>query len=86
MLEPVFSREGFFSLAFTDGFTENQARIGSNILLNQPFTGSLDEFRVERVGRTANWIRASYANQNAPETFSVCGQALSLRGTVFMLH
>jgi hypothetical protein len=84
--EPVFSTNRLFSLAFTDDFTINLARIGCSSVLANPFTGGLDELRIEKAGRTANWIRASYANQNAPEAFCTSGGAVSLRGTVIVVH
>ncbi len=35
--------------------------------------GSLDEVRISNAGRSSEWIRTQYANQNAPATFcSVC--------------
>ncbi len=36
--------------------------------------GSLDEVRISNAGRSSEWIKTEYANQNAPATFcSVCG-------------
>lgn len=37
------------------------------------WVGGLDEFRISRIARSANWISAEYANQNSPGTFFALG-------------
>jgi hypothetical protein len=35
----------------------------------QFWNGSLDEVRISSIARSADWIKASYVNQNAPQTY-----------------
>ena len=46
--------------------------------------GEKKKFRVERTGRSANWILANYLTQASPETFCTCGGARS-NGTLITL-
>ncbi|MFC2134931.1 DUF2341 domain-containing protein [Bacteroidota bacterium] len=43
-----------------------------------PFDGILDEFRFSSAVRSADWINASYQNQNSPSTFYEVGSEESL--------
>ena len=38
-----------------------------------PWVGNLDEVRISKLARSANWIATGYANQNSPATFSTAG-------------
>jgi sarcosine oxidase delta subunit len=80
--ERIFAAPRLFSLAFTDAFGANAGRIGCDVPLARPFTGALDELRVEKAYRSAEWIRACYANQLSADTFAVCEKVVNLRGTL----
>ena len=36
----------------------------------RPWSGALDEMRLSSVARTPDWLRASYLNQSAPDSFT----------------
>ncbi|MCE9615403.1 MAG: hypothetical protein K8T26_14120 [Lentisphaerae bacterium] len=55
-----------------DGSDANVA-IGRNPSFLEYFDGAIDEARVSRVARSADWIRASYSNQVAGSTFVALG-------------
>jgi len=83
----VIQQQNVRLLAFrqTDAFYPNRSRLGaSQGTASSPLTGSLDEFRVEEAGRSANWILANYLTQASPETFYTYG-VVQTRGTVIML-
>jgi len=73
------------ALYLTDDFYVNRCRLGaSQGTGTSPLIGSLDEFRVEKAGRSANWILANYLTQASPETFYTRG-VVQTKGTVMML-
>ena len=47
-----------------------------------PFVGSLDEFRVSTMARSAGWISTEYKNQSSPTTFYDVGSDLPGGGSV----
>ena len=44
---------------------------------NSYYSGVIDEVRVSRVNRSADWIATEYANQNSPETFATIAGEVS---------
>ena len=63
---------------YRDVFPNDRLTNASYLLLGLDNTGgalngSLDEVRISNAGRSSEWVRTQYANQNAPATFcSVC--------------
>jgi hypothetical protein len=47
----------------------NPLILGNNSAGARSFQGRLDEWRVSRVARSADWITTSYASQQSPATF-----------------
>ncbi|HSR89375.1 MAG TPA: LamG-like jellyroll fold domain-containing protein [Candidatus Udaeobacter sp.] len=45
--------------------------------VTDPFTGSLDEFRISNFARSSDWIATEYNNQNSPSTFYTVGAELT---------
>lgn len=50
---------------------------------NTPVTGSIDEFRISNVARSADWILTNYNSQNSPSTFFTLGSETSNSATSF---
>jgi hypothetical protein len=72
------SQACLLSLPLTDELYANRCKFGvSQGAGSSPFIGSLDEFRVETAGRSANWILANYQTQFSPETFYTSGSVRS---------
>lgn len=50
-------------------FTATSTRLGINNASGEKLNGKLDEVRISSTTRSADWIAASYSNQNAPGSF-----------------
>jgi len=46
---------------------------GSPVSSNYGFIGSIDEVQISNIGRSSEWIKTSYNNQNNPSTFYSLG-------------
>ena len=69
----------------------NTVRIGSgstNSYFPNMFFGLIDEVRISRVTRSAEWIKAEYDSQNAPGSFVTYGtvQKVYERGTMVSFY
>lgn len=67
------------------GGTRAQTYFGNSINQYQRAKGSIDEYRAERVGRSAAWIKACYDSQRPDSTFVTVGQT-SGPGAVIVLR
>jgi hypothetical protein len=56
---------------------------GNNITIHNLARGGIDEYRLERVGRSLEWIKACFDNQRADSTFVTVGN--TERQGMFML-
>lgn len=71
------------ALSYTQNATY-EFRIGAGANETSPtlyFNGDVDEVRVSKVARTANWLATQYTNQSAPSSFIVVGQLSPNSGT-----
>lgn len=74
------------ALPLTDDLYVNRCRFGaSQGSATSRFDGSLDEFRIERTGRSANWVSANYLTQVSPEIFYTCG-GVRAKGTLLTVR
>ena len=69
-LEKAFSQAGA-DIAFTTRHAIGADNRGKG---TPRFHGRVDELRISRVARSADWIRACFANQSSPATFWSCKQ------------
>ena len=78
-----FYINGILQTTYT-GTISDPNNIGGTYLMNYGnanagFNGSLDEFRVSNIARSADWIKTEYNNQCSPSTFYAYG-ALGANG------
>lgn len=48
-------------------------KVGSSQEGNQYFNGFIDELRIQKIGRSVNWLYTEYLNQNSPSEFYSVG-------------
>ncbi|MHA1957367.1 MAG: LamG-like jellyroll fold domain-containing protein, partial [Candidatus Thorarchaeota archaeon] len=70
-------RDSSEAVTFADNGWNNPAQPGGN----RWFNGSLDEARVSRIARSADWISTEYANQRNPASFYSIGPEQSVQDT-----
>ncbi|WP_214229006.1 LamG-like jellyroll fold domain-containing protein [Pedobacter sp. B4-66] len=71
----------FVNKAVTGGRTVSTSRlgaggavnVGSSKAGNQYFNGFIDELRIQKTGRSADWLHTEYLNQSSPSTFYTVG-------------
>lgn len=73
------------SIAATGAITWDATKsihIGSRWEVGLAYVGTIDEYRLSNVARSADWIAAEYANQNSPSTFySIGAETIFISGT-----
>ena len=67
------------SVAQTGTFATNLVplNIGRNNNSTEYFPGSIDEVRISKTARSADWIFAEYNNQKSPSTFYAVGNEIA---------
>jgi hypothetical protein len=69
------SLQGSATYSFSDNSSTKYIGEGTNG--GQFFGGSLDEVRISKIARSADWIATEYNNQNSPSTFYSVGTETS---------